>query len=205
VIFPSTWFAHWIAAGLPYNRPEVALHRRGHLWEAGVDTDYFRPLATVEKTQDFFIYFKSQKYPELHNMNNYLFKNYFRMRGSMLMYYYYDAAMLREHARKARFCIVLDNTESQGLAALEIMACGCPLFVVDATVHVGRDNLAIRGATSVTCWDDSCGMKTEWSRLETDFPKFLAALDTYRPREFVVKNYSFQASAARLRKLISAT
>jgi hypothetical protein len=191
-LFPSTWFAEHVCKGLPFN---AAAQRSAHIWPAGVDVDYFCPaVPAAEKTQDYFIYFKSQNFTELKTVQSYFFNNWFGIKGSVLTYYSYDAGMLRDAARASKFCIMLDDTETQGLAALEIMACGCPLFVLDKTDGCG--------ATSVTAFDGRCGVKSSVERLEADFPAFLAALDTYNPRLFVDEDYSYAAAAHRLLNLL---
>lgn len=200
-IVASEWFKAWISYGLPFRNPSLAGHRTLSVWEAGVDTDRFRPSEMPPK-QDYFIYFKSQQYDHLQTLHTYLFHNYFGYRGSVLLYYNYDPAMLAELAANSRFCIMLDLTETQGLAALEIMACNCPLFVLDYTVYSGQ-KFSMQGATSVTCWDKRCGMKSSFDTLETDFPVFLEKLPSYRPREFVCESYSFERAAHTLRDLLS--
>ena len=80
---------------------------------------------------------------------------------------------------------------------LEIMACDCPLFVVDCDEYRGK-RVGIKGASSCPCWSPECGAKTSWERLETDFAAFLAALPAYRPRAFVETAYSWKAAAASL-------
>ena len=110
--------------------------------------------------------------------------------------------MLAEAARKSRFCIMLDRTETQGLASLEIMATNCPLFVLDWTTHECK-TFIVNGASSVPCWDKRCGLKSSMETLEKDFPTFLNNMSTYKPREFVSEKYSFEASAHTLRELIT--
>lgn len=201
-VIASGWFRWWVCQGLPFDTPERNPERKTlRVWEAGVDTEFFHPCPSSTK-QDYFIYFKSQNYEQLAAVTSYLFHHYFGYRGTVLTYYNYDAAMLRHAAASSRFCIMIDNPETQGLAALEIMACDCPLFVLDAT-HFQGAALAMEGATSVTCWDPArCGKKSSRTTLEADFPVFLASLPTYRPREFVVERYSYKAAARTLRGLL---
>jgi hypothetical protein len=201
VLFPSAWFRDYVCCGLPYGDAARAGARQQTVWSAGVDVDFFSP-AGAEKTQDYFIYFKSQKYDDLCALQKYLFNNYFKIRGSVLVYYHYDPEMLRAAARASKFCIMLDATETQGLAALEILACDCPMFVLDATKYVGP-TFTLEGATSVTCWDACCGLKSHMTRLATDFPLFMDSLATYAPRRWVVENHSYAAAAHRLREIIS--
>ncbi len=208
---PSLWFGKWISRGLPFydlrhNRPMV-------VWGAGVDTDTFRPLAAASapvlplaaKRHDYFIYFKSQNWIHLREVHEYLFKNYFRLHGPTLMYYFYSHEELREVAQNAACCILLDTTETQGLAALEIMACGCPLFVLDTTTYF-NERYITKEASSVPCWDAEgrCGMKSAMDRLAEDFPQFLenVAAGKYNPRPFVEETYSWKAAAAKLRLML---
>jgi hypothetical protein len=194
-IIASEWFKNLVQLGLPFNIEDKQLT----VWGSGVDTEFYTP--GVNKTQDYFVYFKSQKYASLSNVHVYLFNNYFKMAGSLLTYYHYNTTMLKETAQKSRFCIFMSGAETQCLAALEIMACNIPLFVIDTTSYTIEDITV--DATSVTCWDERCGMKTTLDRLEQDFPTFYENLEKYRPREFVLENYSFEAAAHNLRKLLN--
>ena len=200
-IFPSEWFQMWINIGLPYLDPEKAQGRKSVIWGTGVDTNSFvaRPLA--EKTQDFFVYFKSQNFTDLRDIYRYLFNEWFEMKGHTLTYYYYDHPMLLEAAQKSRFCIMLNETETQGLATLEILATDTPIFVIDVEAYVGS-RYTLEGATSVPCWDRRCGMRSKIKTLAEDFPKFIAALPTYRPREFVLESYSYKAAAGKLLEVL---
>jgi len=168
-----------------------------------VDTEYYTPhIKPNNKSQDYFIYFKSQKYEDLQFLHVYLFQKYFKFCGQTLTYYHYTQEMLRDASRKSRFCIFVSNTETQGLAALEILACDIPIFVLDCTTYTNAQ-IRFDGATSVTCWDERCGMKSSMHTIHDDFPQFLSRLDTYKPREFVCSDYSFEAAGRRLRELIS--
>jgi hypothetical protein len=193
---PSLWYARWLTHGFPFYDLE---HKRPMVvWGGGVNTERFTPLPKpVQLKHDYFIYFKSQNWDSLRVVYDYLFHNYFKRHGPVLTYYFYSTEELLEAAQNSKFCIVLGGTETQGLASLEIMSCGCPLFVLDTTEFV-QDGVGMSGATSVTCWDSSCGMKSSLETMKTDFPVFLEHLETYRPREFVEREYSWKASAGKL-------
>jgi hypothetical protein len=207
-VVPSVWYGRFISNGLPFLDPTRANGRRLHIWGAGVDIDRFYPAPKHEKMQDFFIYFKSQNYDHLRYIHMYLFKNYFQLRGSIITYYTYTPEMLAHAARNSRFCIMLDRTETQGLASLEIMSCDCPLFVLDWTEHIyeapDKQHYGINGASSVPCMDNRCGMKSSWETLEKDFPQFLQTLHSYTPRQFVLESYSYESSARKLRSIIES-
>lgn len=204
-VVPSNWYGHFINRGLPYLDKTKSGDRRLFIWGAGVDIHRFCPAPHIPKTQDYFIYFKSQNYEELYALHAYLFKNYFNFRGTILTYYNYTPDMLVAAARASRFCFIVDRTETQGLASLEIMACNCPLFVLDCKEHVVEMNETVytmKGASSVPCMDDRCGMKSGFETLGRDFPVFLQKLESYTPREYVLESYSYEASARKLRNLL---
>ena len=203
VVVPTEWVRQFVCHGMPYDDGELRGNRRLSLWPSGVDTDFFSPLSQGQKTQDFFIYYKSQRHADLHRIHTLLFKSHFQLRGSVLAYYCYTPEMLRLAARSSRFCIVLNSTETQGLAMLEIMACDCPLFVLDSVEHKGK-RVGMTGASSCPCWSAECGVKTSWDNLETDFPAFLTSLSSYRPREFVESAYSYEAAAASLLRIMGS-
>ena len=204
-IVPSIWFGQFISHGLPFLDPKRSGGRRLHVWGAGVDVDRFCPALKPEKTQDFFIYFKSQNYEHLRRIHAYLFQNYFQFRGTIVTYYTYSPEILAHAAQSSRFCIMLDRTETQGLASLEIMACDCPLFVLDWNEYSSEDQTSsytTKSATSVPCMDHRCGMKSSWDTMEKDFPVFLQKLPSFTPRGYVLESYSFEASARKLRHLL---
>ena len=199
-VIPSEWYKWCISRGLPFMDEQQSNGRSCTVWGAGVDVHRFQPSPTP-KTQDYFVYFKSQNYQDLQQLHKYLFNNYFQYTGSVLIYYHYDPNMLVAMAQKSRFCIVVDKTETQGLASLEIMACDCPLFVLDYTVFECK-TFQVHGASSVPCFDNRCGMKSSVETFQTDFPTFLNNLPKYKPREFVLEKYSYEAAAHTLRDIL---
>lgn len=191
-IVASDWVKQFI-------QKQIKVPRLG-VWEAGVDIDFFNDNKQV-KTQDYFIYFKSQNYTHLHALNTYLFHNYFKMTGTILTYYFYSPYMLREHAQKSKFCIFMSGTETQGLAFLEILACNIPVFVIDKT-NYKNSKIEFNNATSATCFSNECGMKSSPENVSHNFPIFLQNLQTYTPRDFVLKHFSFEKSANALKNLL---
>jgi hypothetical protein len=174
------------------------------IWGAGVNTDFFRP-SSVLKKHTFFIYFKSQRWSELAQVHEYLFKHYFRFHGPTLVYYFHSHEELLAAATGSEFCIYMGGVETQGLAALEIMACGCPLFVLDVC-EFAHGGVATQQATSVCCWDARCGMKSSLASMAEDFPKFITELEVgaYQPRAFVEEQYSWKAAAGILRRALES-
>jgi hypothetical protein len=194
--FSANWVVEWLNQKFPLIKANEEKTKTIHIWEAGIDIDYFTP-SNEPKTQDFFIYYKSQKMADIESIWSFLFHKFYGIKGNLICYHFYKPEMLRDAARKSRFCIMLDNEETQGLAALEIMACDCPIFCIDKTKYINCNKLMEGGVTSVVCWSSVCGLKSSEEKWKDDFPTFLANLSTYKPHEFA-RNYSYKNSAIKL-------
>lgn len=195
--FSSMWVLNWLSQKFPIQQAIEDGTKNINLWEAGIDTDYFTP-TDIPKTQDFFIYYKSQNMSDIEGIWNFLFHNYYGIKGSLLCYHFYKPEMLREAARSSKFCIMLDNEETQGLAAIEIMACNCPIFCIDRTYYVNGTNAMEGSVTSIVSWSSACGLKSTKEEWKSDFPTFLANLSSYTPAEFAHTNYTYKESARKL-------
>lgn len=202
-ILSSEWWREYIGSFFPISPLDPSSSRICEIWESGIDTDFFKPsLVQQPKKWDFFIYFKSQDFNRINQIQTYLFSEHFGTNGVICCYYFYTAEQLRDYAQNSRFCIMVDNTESQGLAALEIMACECPIFCIDQKNY--KNNW--RTATSITCWDEEkCGMKVDPEEWSNAFPSFIENLQNYRPREFVLSKYTLEKSAENLLRILSSS
>lgn len=195
--FTAPWIINWLEQKFPIRRCMEDKTKTANIWEAGIDTDYFKP-SLSPKTQDFFIYYKSQKMKDIENVWGFLFHNYYGIKGNLICYHFYKPEMLRDAAQRSRFCIMLDNEETQGLAALEIMACDCPIFCIDRNYYKSSNKMMEGTVTSIVSWSPECGMKSTEEKWQEDFGTFLKNIQTYKPAEFVQNNYTYMASAKRL-------
>jgi len=195
--FTAPWIINWLEQKFPVRKAMEDGLKTVHFWEAGIDTDYFMP-STQPKTQDFFIYYKSQKMKDIENIWGFLFHNYYGIKGNLICYHFYKPEMLREAAQRSRFCIMLDNEETQGLAALEILACDCPIFCIDRNYYKSSNKMMEGSVTSIVSWSAECGMKSSEEKWQEDFDTFLKNLETYKPAEFVQNNYTYKESAKKL-------
>ena len=95
---------------------------------------------------------------------------------------------------------MLDNTESQGLATLEILSSGLPMFVWEMTTLYNPNYPHIRcDATSIPYWDERCGVKYfGGNQLDNKFNKFLNNLESYNPRQYVKENLDLKIQAEKL-------
>jgi len=197
ITFTSYWVIDWLDQFFPIKKSIINNTKNIYIWESGIDTSYFVP-TNRRKVNDFFIYYKSQNATQIEGVWGFIFHNYYGLKGQLLCYHFYKPEMLRDLAQSSKFCIMVDNEETQGLAALEIMACGCPIFCIDKKSYV-RENLMMSGSvTSICSWSDECGMKSTEEKWKEDFPIFLKNIKTYNPAKFVHERYSFAASARTL-------
>jgi len=194
ITFTSYWVINWLNQFFPITRSIAENTKNIYIWESGIDTSYFIP-TNRRKVNDFFIYYKSQNAGQIEGVWGFLFHNYYGLKGQLLCYHFYKPQMLRKLAQTSKFCIMVDNEETQGLAALEIMACGCPIFCIDKKSYI-RDNMMMSGSvTSICSWSDECGLKSTEEKWQEDFPIFLKNINTYNPARFAHERYSFAASA----------
>ena len=194
IVFTSYWVIDWLDQFFPIKKSIINNTKNIYIWESGIDTSYFVP-SNRRKVNDFFIYYKSQNAGQIEGVWAFLFHNFYGLKGQLLCYHFYKPEMLRDLAQNSKFCIMVDNEETQGLAALEIMACGCPIFCIDKKSYV-RDYLMMSGSvTSICSWSDDCGFKSTEEKWKEDFPIFLKNICNYNPAKFVHERYSFAASA----------
>mgnify|MGYP003143301811 FL=1 len=182
LIVPCEWVKKLYSNSVPTDKIEV--------WPVGVDTEDFTP-SENKKTIDCLIYYKNRGTNELNVVEQFLQSK--GLKYVIVHYGHYDEENFKAYLSLSKFCFMLDNTESQGLATLEIMASGLPVFVWDQTTWNGFD------ATSIPYWDDRCGIKYfGGDQLENKFNQFLDNLDTFNPRQYVIENLDLKIQAKKL-------
>ena len=149
---------------------------------------------------DCLVYFKSRPELDLINVLNYLDKNKITYTG--LEYGRYTQEEFRESISEVKYCIIIDNTESQGIAIQEMMAYNKPLLVWNQTVwnHLGDDYIV--DGTSIQYWSSDCGEKFDnFEDFDKKFNLFIDNLDKYSPKKYVDENLSPQKSIETLLNL----
>ena len=182
LIVPCEWVKKLYSQHVPTDKIEV--------WPVGVDTEDFKPI-NEKKTIDCILYYKGRDGNHLNRVESFLQSR--NMAYVTIQYGTYNEEDFKLYMSKSKFCFMLDGTESQGLATLEIMASGLPVFVWDQTTWNGFD------ATSIPYWDDRCGIKYfGGDQLENKFNQFLDNLDTFNPRQYVIENLDLKIQAKKL-------
>ena len=143
----------------------------------------------AQTTTDCLIYHKSRSQDDLDYIKELLERR--RLTYNQLQYGSYTQDNFRQALSSVKFCVIIDNTESQGIAIQEMMAAGKPLFVWDTPVwdHMGQEYAV--PASSVPYWSYECGEKTaDKDALDLSLDHFLSRLTTYTPRAYVDRELS---------------
>jgi hypothetical protein len=169
----------------------------------GVDTDLFRPSNIDVEKEHVIVYFKRRKPEELQFVENIL--RYYRIPYRVFVYGYYYESEYIQYLKGAKYGIWLDAHESQGFALEEALSMNVPLLVWNVRTmsqEHGSSYLDIF-ATTIPYWDDSCGeVVYDWQDFSSVYSMFLNKLDSYRPREFVIKELSIDVCERRFLDLI---
>ena len=177
VLVPSRWCEESYEKFFPGTKTSI--------WPVAI----YAPEVSGTPTTDCLIYHKNRSNEDLAYVKQLLSDR--RLTYTQLQYGSYSQDDFRQALSSVRFCIIIDNTESQGIAIGEMMAAGKPLFVWDQPVwdHMGEQYKI--DATTVPYWDDMCGEKTtERSELSNLFDKFLSKRTSYTPAEYIDRELS---------------
>ena len=135
------------------------------VWPVGVHADPFPDTRGCEKAIDALVYFRNRREAELQCLQAMLAE--LGQTARILRYGFYKEADMLRLARRCRYAVVLDYTESQGIAIQELMSCNLPLFVFDQVYQGDSDVIDFRESfrvTSVPYWSDVCGVRVPTDR-----------------------------------------
>jgi hypothetical protein len=163
----------------------------------GVDTERFKPLNNIPRDDKnrVFLYKKSRSHYDYSVIVNFLQKRNIDFKIFSYNQRYSEDEYF-EYLQHAKYGIWVGIHESQGFALEEALSCNVPLFVWSVTsmnqeIGPNYDNIP---ATTIPYWDERCGEYFHrQDEIDRTFDLFLSKLDTYKPREYVVENLSFDA------------
>ena len=186
IIVPSQWvkdkYVKWLSEDKIF------------IWAVGINTDLFKDVSNVPKTNDCLIYYKNRDKKHLQ-----IVKEFLKDKGQsfeVISYGSYNENQFMESISKSRYSIVVANTESQGIAIQEMMSSNLPLLVWDTIVWDGKGSEHLVPATTVPYWSDKCGVKfNTYLELEESYLTFSEKIDTFTPREYIIKNLSLEKKA----------
>jgi len=187
IIAPSEWVKNKFIT--KFNLPEDKLA----VWPVGIEE--FNNIR--EPNYDCLIYFKRRDQSELDAVKKFLNSNGLSYR--MVEYGTYGEDGFKQLVNSAKFCFLINGTESQGIAVQEIMSMGVPIIAWDIKEWLDQGEAYRVPATSIPYWDERCGeVFFNIDDLEVTFSKFYATLDQYDPKAFIKDNLSFECSVKTL-------
>ena len=187
IIAPSQWVKDKFIN--KFNLPENKIS----VWPVGIET--FNNERDI--TYDCLIYFKRREQKELNVVKQFLDKK--NLTYKMVEYGGYGEDGFKNLVNQAKFCFLINGTESQGIAVQEIMSMGVPIIAWDIKEWLDQGEAYRVPATSIPYWDDKCGeVFFNIDELDVTFSKFYATLDEYDPKAFIKDNLSFECSVKTL-------
>ena len=193
IIAPSEWVKNKFIT--KFNLPEDKLA----VWPVGIEE--FNNIRDVN--YDCLIYFKRRDQSELDAVKKFLVSNGLSYR--MVEYGTYGEDGFKQLVNSAKFCFLINGTESQGIAVQEIMSMGVPIIAWDIKEWLDQGEAYRVPATSIPYWDERCGeVFFNIDNLEVTFSKFYATLDQYDPKSFIRDNLSFSKTVEQLMEIFNA-
>lgn len=194
VLVPSEWVRQKYVADSP------SLEGRVKVWPAGVDEAFWSPQPSGAPTEahELLIYDKSGRPDMVAALESIL-----RSQGlafNVVEYGSYAPSRFRDLLRKSNAMIFLSESESQGLALFEAWACEVPTLVWDRQLWIRPDRPEQQwaGASAAPYLNEENGLAF---RGESDFverlDEFLGLLPTFRPRDFVLRDFTLRRAASR--------
>ena len=193
IIAPSEWVKNKFIT--KFNLPEDKLA----VWPVGIEE--FNNIR--EPNYDCLIYFKRRDQSELDAVKKFLVSNGLSYR--MVEYGTYGEDGFKQLVNSAKFCFLINGTESQGIAVQEIMSMGVPIIAWDIKEWLDQGEAYRVPATSIPYWDERCGeVFFNKDELEETFSKFYATINEYDPKSFIRDNLSFSKTVEQLMEIFNA-
>lgn len=174
-----------------------------HVCPVGIDTEEFKPTKPRNERNKVIIYWKDRAENEIRFLEEFAQAHKLNYKIIAKPYEEYDYMVL---LHESQYGIWLGSHESQGIALQEALACDVPLLVWDVTRFSQSTNIIPElkrhddfRVTTVPYWDETCGeLFYNREEIEKVYELFMSKLETYKPREFIIKNLDIVDCAKRL-------
>ena len=187
-----------------YNQWSQAKGKMVGVWPVGIDTERFND-AGRSPTKDCLLYVKgvSERFSgDEERIQKALSKR--RLSYSILRYGSYSERDLILATKTHSFCFLLTNTESQGIAYMEVLSSGLPCYVLKVNTVSPRTTkaygLANIPASSTPYFSRECGISDD--RNMSRFDEFLDRVSKFTPREYILRRHTLEDSARRYIQLV---
>ena len=170
----------------------------------GLDTNKFSEIKPTSERVKIIIYYKGRTQCDL-NLIEEFFKNkninyeIFSYRNR------YNEIDYLNYLQQSKYGIWVDAHESQGFALQEALSCNVPLLVwsIKSMNQEYGQNYDDIPATTIPYWDERCGEYFyNIEELEEKFNTFLSKIESYKPREYILENLSFDVCEQKFLQLL---
>lgn len=186
LIVASQWVKDIYVKWLPENKVIV--------WNVGINYDVWNE-NKLNIEHDFLVYYKRRDRADLDKVISFLKSK--NLTYTIIEYGKYSETDLLNAVSKCKYGLLINNTETQGIAVQEMMSCNLPLLVWDVKEWTDRGEDNKSAATSVPYFDNTCGeIFYNIEDIEVTYNKFTST--TYKPREYILKNCSYITQAQKL-------
>ena len=195
-IVPSEWVRNIHATDPIINKKNI------HVWSGGIETEIWAP-TDQNKDIDCIIYLKNRNREEYACLEKIVttMSSVFS-RAAVFHYGHYNESDFFECAKRAKFAILLTNTESQGYAYMQLLSAGVPCLVFNKDTFYHEESGEILNATSVPYFDDRCGIITS-DITEDSIEKFLSFDNSrWSPRDYILENHTIEKSTMKYLELL---
>lgn len=193
LVVPSDWVRDL------YRRFPVVQDCSIDVWPVGIDTEEWVPkepsvIGPLTGQLRCLLYFKNRSRQDLEYVKKFLTSRNLEVR--VLEYGNYQESEFRALCHWANFGVLLTNTESQGVAYMEMLSMDLPLFVFNQPWWNNEGAYDKVYATSVPYFDSRCGEITVAPN-EALFVDFLEGVRKwkYSPRKYILENHTLVQSA----------
>lgn len=189
-IVPSKWVKDVHSRSIPADKIAI--------WNSGVDCKKWNEKKS-DIEYDFLVYYKRRSKQDLDKVLDFL--NSKNLRYIILEYNKYNQIQFADIISKSKWGMVVDGTETQGIAIAEMLSCNLPLLVWDVKQwnEGGPENVCI--ATSVPYFNSSCGeIFYEIENIEESYSKFIS--NVYSPREYALENLNYITQTKKLLEIL---
>lgn len=164
------------------------------VWNVGIDYNKYQNIQ-AEKKYDFLVYHKRRSVEDLNSAVAFLEKN--KLKYRVISYGTYADSDFVNIISECKYGLIINNTETQGIAIQEMMSCNLPLLVWDVKEWTdrGSDNLAY--ATSIPYFDNRCG-EVFFSIHEIDYRYQKLINSEYDPRSYIKEHCNYITQSQKL-------
>ena len=191
-IVPCEWVRAAHAKWIPEHKVTV--------WNSGIDyTKWNDEKNNIE--YDFLVYYKRRPKEHLDSVIQFLKSK--NLKYIILEYNHYTQPQFADIISKSRWGLVIDGTETQGIAIQEMMSCNLPLLVWDIKEWHDRGPANICPATSVPYFNETCGeIFYNIEDIELAYEKLIRSM--YSPRTYILEHCNYLTQSKKLLDILYA-